>query len=164
MKLSDFSSVLQLGVGLHTGTVLLQSIAEFASAPLSKKIERLVRIARLRRERFKREQRATDNIDAILDELLDAQTNLELKKVQLFSEYKIGALINVIFAVFLYYYLACAAMAPETDVGTVEGWALVLISVSPATLTLIVLAGRWFANTGGVRTSVKGLESKIFAS
>jgi hypothetical protein len=164
MKLSDFSSVLQLGVGLHTGTVLLQAITEFASAPLSKRIERLAKIARLRRERFVREKRNTDAIVAIEAEISDAQSALELKKVHLFFEYKIAALINAIFAFFLYYLLVLAAVAADTEVSPFEATSLASVSIGPALITLIVLTLRWQYHTFRVRATVKKVESRIFTT
>lgn len=164
MKLSDFSSILQLGVGLHTGTVLLQAVAEFASAPLSKKIERLAKIARLRHERFKREGRGTNAIEAVEAEISDVLSALELKKVQLFFEYKIAALINALFAVYLYYYLVLAAVSGDTDVSPYEAGALAFVSSAPAIVTLIVLALRWHYHTGGLRATVKRIGSIIFTT
>jgi hypothetical protein len=41
MTFGDFSSLVQLGVGLHAGTALFQLLSEFGVAPLERRLGRL---------------------------------------------------------------------------------------------------------------------------
>jgi hypothetical protein len=95
MKLGDFASVLQLGVGLHVGSALLQTVAEFASSPISKRIERLAKLAMLRRTRLEKVGSLdTTAAIALEDDTLNTLSALEVKKVQFFNEYRIAATVN----------------------------------------------------------------------
>jgi len=74
---------------------LLQSIAEFASSPISKRIERLAKLAALRRARYQQNNEVLAEKSLELEsEVLDLQSSLELKKVQFFNEYRIAALVK----------------------------------------------------------------------
>jgi hypothetical protein len=163
IKLSDFSSVLQLGVGLHAGTVLLQAIAEFASSPVSHRVERLARMARLKRARFERDGKDTSGVDAIESEILDTQSALELKKVQLFTEYKYAAGLNSIVALVLFGLLVWAAIAADHELSLGLACFIVFLSAGPAIFSLLLLWWRWHSNTSGIRASIKKLESGLFA-
>jgi hypothetical protein len=98
MKLGDFASVLQLGVGLHVGSALLQTVAEFASSPISKRIERLAKLAKLAMLRRTRLEKVgsldTTAAIALEDDTLNTLSALEVKKVQFFNEYRIAATVN----------------------------------------------------------------------
>jgi hypothetical protein len=164
MKLSDFSSVLQLGVGLHAGTVLLQAIAEFASAPMSHRIERLARVAQLRRQRFEHDGKDTSAIEAIQSDILDAQSALELKKVWFFMEYKIAAAMNSIVALTLFGFLVWAAIVADYEVSPRLAFLIVFLSAGPAILSLLTLWWRWHSNTNGIRTTIQKQEGRLFAN
>src|SRR3954464_8092364 len=86
-KLADFASLVQLGVGLHTGTALLQSITEFSGGPLARKLARLTSIARERATKDPRFAASQSRGEELAGEL-------EMKVVQFFNEYKIASLIN----------------------------------------------------------------------
>jgi hypothetical protein len=95
MKLGDFASVLQLGVGLHVGSALLQTVAEFGSSPISKRIERLAKLAMLRHTRLEKVGSLdTTAAIALEDDTLNTLSALEVKKVQFFNEYRIAATVN----------------------------------------------------------------------
>jgi hypothetical protein len=159
MKLSDFSSVLQLGVGLHVGTALLQSIAEFASSPLSKRIDRLARLAALRRMRYEKEKSTSVRQSLELEnEVLDLNTTLELRKVQFFNEYRIAAEVNTGAAILLFALLVWAAINVDHEVGPWLASVLVFASFAPAALSLATLWRRWHVNTGDVRKLTAKIE------
>ena len=162
MRLGDFSSVLQLGVGLHIGTALLQSIAEFASSPLSKRIERLAKLAALRHARsVQRSRELAEQPSTLEGEVLDLQASLELKKVQFFNEYRIAALVNAVAALALFLLLVWAAIKADDLIGWCLAFFVVVSSVSPAILSLGTLWRRWHINTADVRQSTDRIEHKL---
>jgi hypothetical protein len=156
MKLGDFSSILQLGVGLHTGTVLLQSIVEFASAPITRRLERLARIAQLRSNNI--------DCDSSVENALDLQGDLETKKVQFFNEYKAAAKLNACVAFFLFILLAWAAVMYEFPVSIVGAALILLVSVAPAVISLFVLWWRWERNTETIRQKIDSLDRQLLGS
>ncbi len=147
---------------MHAGTALLQSIAEFASSPLSHRINRLVKIAGLRRDRISRGGSDTASIEAIESDILDTQTALELKKLHFFVEYKYAAAMNTIVAFSLFGLLVWAAACAESTVSDQLAFFLVFVSAGPALISLGVLWWRWDDNTAGIRTSIKEHEDKLF--
>jgi hypothetical protein len=162
MRLSDFSSVLQLGVGLHLGTALLQSIAEFASAPLSKRIDRLASLAALRRLRLEKESSPLAPAAAELENnVLDVQATLELKKVQFFNEYRLAAVVNTISAGILSLMLVWAAIEADFVTGYKLAGTIVVVSFAPAILSLCTLWRRWHTNTEDVRIATGSIEKKL---
>ncbi|WP_157158537.1 hypothetical protein [Bradyrhizobium sp. WSM1253] len=161
MKLSDFSSVLQLGVGLHLGTALLQSIAEFASSPLSKRIERLAKLAALRRTRLEKRSDLAEMSLELENEVLDLHSTLELRKVQFFNEYRIAAVVNTIAAVGLFCLLVWAAVQAEDPASIYLAIFLIGASFAPAVLSLGTLWWRWNVNTVDVRKTTAEIERKL---
>jgi len=162
MRLGDFSSVLQLGVGLHVGTAVLQSIVEFASGPTSNRIERLTKLATLRRMRF--EKGDSENLKAALaleNDALDALATLELKKVQFFNEYRIAAIVNTCAAAILFVLLVWAAVKADIAIGYCLGSVMVFLGCAPAVLSLATLWYRWHTNTSDIRRSIKTIERKL---
>jgi hypothetical protein len=143
----SYPSVLQLGVGLHAGTVLLQSIAEFASAPVSHRIDRLAKIARLRRERLEKTCVDTSGAEALESEILNTQSALELKKVQFFTEYKFAAAGNTFIALILFAGLVWAAISADYDVTPALSVLIVFLSAGPALISLVFLWWRWHSST-----------------
>jgi len=162
MRLGDFSSVLQLGVGLHVGTALLQSIAEFASSPISKRIERLAKLAALRRARYQQNNKVLAEKSLELEsEVLDLQSSLELKKVQFFNEYRIAALVNTLSAIALFILLVWAAVRADDSIGFWLASLVVIASFAPATLSLGTLWRRWHVNTADVRRATDKIEHRL---
>ena len=150
MSLSDFSSVLQLGVGLHAGTALLEPILEFASAPIVSRADRLARIAELRISRLKRMGQPHSSAESILDDLNDIRGLLALDRALFFQEYKIAAAINGVFAIVLYGLLSWAAVHPDRAVDAYLATFLVGMSAGPAVASIAVLWWRWRTNTSAI--------------
>jgi hypothetical protein len=158
MKLNDFSSVLQLGVGLHTGTVLLQSVAEFASSPMTIRLARLAKIAELR---CNAKGGSSDSCEVLHEQALDLQADLETKKVQFFNEYRIAAKLNACVAVLLFAVLAWAAIDSDAMVSVSLAAFLIGLSFAPAAISLIVLWRRWQRNTESLRKQIDELDRRL---
>jgi hypothetical protein len=164
MSLSDFSSVLQLGVGLHAGTALLQPILEFASAPIVARADRLARIAELRVDRLRSTQKPYDGAQTLLNDLNDIRGLLALDRVLFFQEYKIAAGANAVFAAILYGLLSWAALNPDHVVGILLAASLIGISAGPAVASLSVLWWRWRTNTASIDEKLDAIQKDIMNS
>jgi hypothetical protein len=154
MSLGDFSSVVQLGVGLHAGTALLQSISQLASAPLSRELGRLKSIAEVRSMKRDDEEH--------LETARDLVGDLEIKKVQFFNEYREIVAINSAIAVGLGVVLAIIAFCAEyKDPPLWLEWLIVVGSLVPAPASILFLWNRWQAHTQGLRDSIDDLRSAM---
>lgn len=139
MKYADFSSLVQLGVGLHLGTALLQMYGELGVAPLVRTIARTRSLFMVPED-----ERPPKPLEDELDRL---ESHYEIFKIQLFQEFRKYVLINSIFAAVLAVILAVIAYKAEDPI--TNGWewtavAMVAISILPAPVTLGVLW--WDAN------------------
>jgi hypothetical protein len=154
MKLSDFSSVVQLGVGLHAGTALVQSVAEFTGTPLSRKIDRLTALA---------EARAARDVDyaECYETALNLAGDLEIKKIQFFNEYKLVVYVSGGFAVGLCVLLAALALAAGWETPIWVATFIISISFGPAGILLWLLHSRWITNTRTLATRVQTLEERL---
>lgn len=161
MSLNDFSSVLQLGVGLHAGTALLQPILEFASAPVVARAERLARIAELRVDRLQRTGKQYAGAQALLNDLNDIRGLLALDRVLFFQEYKIAAAANAVVAAVLYGLLSWAAVRPDQAIGPLLATFIIGLSAGPAVASLAILWSRWRANTAPIAEKLNGLQKDI---
>jgi hypothetical protein len=134
MKYGDFSSLIQLGVGFHVGTALLQMYGELGIAPLVRTIGR-VRSLFLAPEG----ERPTKALEEELDRL---ESKYEIFKIQLFQEYRKYVLSNSIVAFILAVILVVIAYKAQDDVGEGYEWITAImtaLSLLPAPLTLGVL-------------------------
>lgn len=136
MKYGEFSSVVQLGVGLHVGTAVLQLYGELGVQPLSRAIART-------RSLFvaPEQERPPKDIEEDLDRL---ESRYEIFKIRLFKEYKKYVLGNAIVAATLAFVLTLLAFKYDDTI--TEAWEpamvfLVGLSLLPAPVSLSVL---WF--------------------
>jgi hypothetical protein len=151
MKYGDFSSLVQLGVGLHAGTALLQLYGEFGLQPVERAIARL--------------KYALSDQDAASDDLgrlSQLEAELSIFKIQLFNEYKKYMKGNLVIAGILTVCLVYIAFYNDDAIST--GWALMLavLSCIPAPITLAVL---WFDAAQQIRplrNKVSRLEDEIY--
>jgi hypothetical protein len=78
MKYGDFSSLVQLGVGIHLGTALLQLYGELGVQPLVRTIARIESL-------FVDETELPKDVE---DELRRLECDFDIFKIRLFNEYK----------------------------------------------------------------------------
>ncbi len=136
MKYGDFSSVVQLGIGLHVGTAVLQLYGELGVQPLVRVIDRT-------RSLFLAPQNERPD-KAIEDDLDRLESRYEIFKIRLFHEYKKYVIANSLVAAVLAGILIFIAYNSElavTDAGEMATILLVFLSLFPAPITLGVL---WF--------------------
>jgi hypothetical protein len=131
MKYGDFSSLVQLGVGLHVGTALLQMYGELGVAPLVRTIGRA-------RSLFLAPQGERPP-KALEDELDRLESKYEIFKIRLFQEYRKYVRINSIVAIALAIILVVIAYKAQDDVAEGYEWTTVVmfaLALLPAPLTL----------------------------
>jgi hypothetical protein len=136
MKYGDFSSLVQLGVGLHVGTAILQLYGELGVQPLLRAIARTRSLFAVPED-----ERPPKEIENDLDRL---ESRYEIFKIRFFKEYKKYVLANSIVAEALAVILTVLAFKAD-DVIT-EAWEpvtvlFVFLSLFPAPISLGVL---WF--------------------
>jgi len=156
MTLGDFSSVVQLGVGLHAGTALLEAITELAESPLSRRLSRLYKIAETK---LKHQRPGAQDL---YDQASDLIGDLEVKKVQFFNEYKIVVEVNGAVAIVLALLLALISFLFSETTNFVIGLMINLLSLGPASVSLLFLLSRWNSNTAHLRDSVEALHQRLF--
>jgi hypothetical protein len=156
MKYGDLSSIVQLGVGLHVGTAVLQLYTELGIKPLDQKIARI-------RSLFLVENAGERPPEALREELDRIESRYELFKIEFFQEYKwcVGLVTGVacMLAIFL---VIIAAWAEVTIEGAWVGFpaAAIFLSFCPAPVTLALL---WLAaslRVGPLRKDAENLEQR----
>lgn len=130
MNTGDFTSVVQLGVGLHLGTALLQMYGDIGLQPMIRSIDRLKDVAD--------DGDNPPNQDD-LDELNDLVSRFGIFKIRMFVEYREKLLINSGVAVALTAILIWMSFYYSSPLN--PGWAIAICSVSvlPAPVTLLAL-------------------------
>jgi hypothetical protein len=131
MKYGDFSSLVQLGVGLHAGTAILQIYGELGLAPLVRTIDRTRSLFLVPDG-----ERPPKALEAELERL---ESKYEIFKIRLFQEYRKYVLINSSVAAVLAIILAVVAYKAQDDVPVWATVAMSALSLLPAPTTLALL-------------------------
>jgi hypothetical protein len=134
MKYGDFASLVQLGVGLHVGTALLQLYGELGVAPLARALSRTGGLfAAPENERPPKE---------IEEELERLESRYEIFKVRLFKEYRKYVFFNLLTAALLAIILTIIAFKADDAITPAWEWTTILmpvLSVLPGPISLAVL-------------------------
>lgn len=152
MYFGDFSSVVQLGVGLHLGTALLQMYGEIGLQPMIRSIERMQNVAEDPNHPPKDEHR---------DELATIVSRFEVYKIQMFTEYKRYLIVNSIVAAALTLILVLISYLYSTPISPQCSIVFVGLSILPAPVTLFC---HWYDATNALRpllNAAKALEGKM---
>ena len=125
---------MQLGVGLHVGTALLQLYGEFGLQPLVRTLGRIKGLFC---------GTSSNNLSSDLrDRFALLEHKFEIFQVQLFYEYKRFVIVNAGFAVALASILAVLAFFAQADISEGMEWttvAMVALSLLPAPATVVIL-------------------------
>jgi hypothetical protein len=114
MKYGDFASLVQLGVGLHVGTALLQLYGELGVAPLARALSRTRGLfAAPENERPPKE---------IEEELERLESRYEIFKVRLFKEYRKYVFFNLLAAALLAIILTIIAFKADDAITPAWEW------------------------------------------
>ncbi len=152
MKYGDFSSLVQLGVGLHIGTALFQLYGEFGMQPLVRTL------ARIKSMHDDKEDQLPDDLR---EEVNDLEGRFEIFKIQFFNEYKKYFKINSLAAVLLLLLLIVLAYLAEEQVAAEWTVLIVALSALPAPVTLAAL---WLDAANAIKPITKladDLEARI---
>jgi len=159
MKYGDFSSLIQLGVGLHVGTALLQMYGELGIAPLVRTIDRTRSLFLVPES-----ERPPKPLEEDLDRL---ESKYEIFRIRLFQEYRKYVLINSLVAISLAITLVAIAYKAQDDVAAGYEWTTVLMfvfSLLPAPLTLGALWIDANRQVKPMKDEADSLEKKVLAS
>lgn len=134
MKYGDLSSIVQLGVGLHVGTAVLQLYAEFGIAPMERRLARI-------RDLFKLPEGESPPPE-LREELDRLEGRYGLFKINFFRQYRWFVTINSIVAAVLAVFLIVIACKAADDILDGYEWFVVVaigLSFIPAPVMLGVL-------------------------
>jgi hypothetical protein len=148
MKYGDLSSIVQLGVGLHVGTAVLQLYGELGIVPLERRISRIRRLFRLpEAERPSRE---------LEEELNWVESRYELFKIEFFRQYRWCVALNTGVALVLATFLIVIAFKADDPI--LEGQELFAVFAIAASFlpAPLILGSLWF----DAQKRVKTLKSK----
>jgi hypothetical protein len=136
MKYGDFASLVQLGVGLHVGTALLQLYGELGVAPLARVLSRTRSLfAAPENERPPK---------AIEEELERLESRYEIFRVRLFKEYRKYVFFNLFAAGLLAIILTVLAFKAADPITQGWEWTTIFIPAFSALPGPISLAALWF--------------------
>lgn len=135
MKYGDLSSIVQLGVGLHVGTAILQLYSDLGLAPMERRLERI-------RELFDlpEEDRPSPELKEELDRI---EGRYRLFKIEFFKQYRWLVLVNSIIAAMLVVLLIIIAYKSDDPIGPGYDWfpiAAIALAILPAP---IILGSLW---------------------
>lgn len=159
MNYGDFSSLVQLGVGLHLGAALLQMYGELGVAPLARTLGRV-------RGLFSAPESERPPLD-IQVELERIESRFEIFRIQLFQEYRKYVIINSVNAGMLSIILVFLSVYYQSEINDKQDWILVVLvfmSIMPAPISLGIL---WFDASrlvGPMKREADDLERKAISS
>jgi hypothetical protein len=159
MRYGDFSSLVQLGVGLHVGTAILQLYGDIGVQPLVRTISRTRSLFTVPEQ-----ERPPKELEDELDRL---ESRYEIFRIRLFKEYRRYVLANSIVALLLAILLAVLAF--KADDLITGGWEslppfFVFFSLCPALITLGALWLDANRQVKPMKTEADALEKKALAS
>lgn len=134
MKYGDLSSIVQLGVGLHVGTAVLQLYSELGMAPMERRLARI-------RDLFKLPESECPSAE-LREELDRLEGRYGLFKIGFFKQYRwLVAANSIVAAVLAIFLIIIACKAGDEILARHEWFAVVAVGLSfiPAPLMLGVL-------------------------
>ena len=153
MKLGDFSSLVQVGIGLHAGAGLLQLFSEFGLEPLERRLTRLD--GYLLRRGLPPEDPRRERIE-------DLKGSLTIFKIQLSNEHRKYVITNFVVAGFLLFVLVVISFLNDEQIEW--GYALLLAGVCclPAIYSVIIYFRRATPQIQALQHQILSLERNLF--
>jgi hypothetical protein len=155
MKVQDFFSIVQLGVGIHVGTAILHLIGEFGVAPVERRIENIAM--------WLREESAGIKLEDEEEELKDIQLLVHIYKTEYTNEYRKLAIGMIGVAGVLAFALAIMSFVADSDISIVVGLGLVLLSFVPAMIAFAYMLQKATAALAPIIRQVDGMEGSMRA-
>lgn len=127
MNLQDFFSIVQLGVGVHAGTAILQLTGEFGVAPVERRLAALHRWIAKERERGFKLEREVERLSLIEVDLILFKSKYDrVYRRSVNWTFGCGALLTLA--------LAAMSFAAQYEVNVYLGLMIVTFSIAPAPL------------------------------
>jgi hypothetical protein len=154
MKVQDFFSIVQLGVGIHAGTALLQLSGEFGLAPVERRIDNLTTWL---------EQSAIEgrSLPECEDDLRVVKTRLQTARAGYQRIYRNCVYVTFGFGIFLAWLLAVMSFLADADIDYLPGLGIVLLCFVPAIITYAILWGKVTKALEPIRMAVERIEEQI---
>jgi hypothetical protein len=150
----DFFTVVQLGVGIHAGTAILQLSGEFGIAPVERRVDNIAR--------WLGEEREENNILSEQEDQLKAiKARIYIYKLQYAYVYRKQVYIMLGFAAGLLFCLDIMSFVAEADISLLIGLSLVLLCVFPAALYFAYLWQQSTAALAPIERAVSRMEEAI---
>lgn len=138
MKYGDFSSLVQLGVGLHIGTAILQMYGEIGAQPLARTIGRIKSLV---------DHKADEHSD-LASRLDKLEADYDIFRIKLFNEFKSLIVVCSIAAALNAVTLTVISYLFDDQINDVLSIFVVALSLLPAPVTLGIL---WATASSEVR-------------
>lgn len=155
MKFGDFASLVQLGIGIHAGTAVLQLLSEFSLSPLETRAERISKLV----AHFEKQGRDLTYEQAILNKI---KTDIILCKGRHFVAYRRHTGRNFGVAFLLLFILIWISFDPEAQLSVGGALILSLLCFTPALGSFIWLSLQARKSLDSAQENLKILESNIF--
>jgi hypothetical protein len=153
MKCGDFSSLVQLGIGLHAGAGLLQLFSEFGLGPLERRLARLDGYLATR---------GLPADDPKLERIEDLKGSVAIFKIQLGNEHRRYVTSNFVVAGWLFFALVVISFLYDEQIHW--PWALILSGACclPAIYSVIFYFLRASPQIEALTHQVRSLEQSLF--
>lgn len=153
MTYGDFSSLIQLGVGLHAGTALFQVVSEFGIAPIEKRIDRVDQFVTT----------SLPNSKTLIREVRSLKAKLSILNTKAHLEYKKFVQANFVVAALL---LLCLVAISFNFGSEISYWFAIPLSLAcflPAAYTVWAHWRKMKSPLAKLKKSVEACEKKAFA-
>lgn len=174
MKYGDFSSLVQLGVGLHVGTALLQIYGEIGVAPLERRLARLRSLVEASESpgdqvagelgdgvgEAPTEENATSSNGEVELTLSRLESDLVIFKVQFSQEYWWYTRVNAVVAGLLIIFLIVISYKFDDELPGFISIVFTFFSALPALMSLAMLWGGSERVLSPLRQRVEKLEDR----
>ena len=154
MNVQDFFSIVQLGIGIHAGTAILQISGEFGVAPVERRVAAMESWIRQEKERGFELEGESDKLALVRVDLILFKANYDhLYTRSVYGTFAFGGLLTLM--------LAGMSFFAQAEICLMTGLMIVGLSVLPA---LVIFGRLWWKSSGAlapIETKVKVLESRV---
>lgn len=160
--MQDFFSIVQLGVGIHAGTAILQLSGELGVGPVERRVNSLQLWLEEEKAEIGEKAAAQEKQLEEFDERLSIlRTDISIYRVRYERLYRRSIYGTFGFAGGLSFTLAIMSFLADSDISIVLGLLLVLLCFVPATL---IFANLWQVSSNAltsIRQKVTDLENRL---
>lgn len=141
MNVQDFYSIVQLGVGIHAGTAILQISGELGVAPVEKKVANIKEWLREEKDRGFQLEEIEDKLNLIKIDLSVFRSNYDrLYRGSVHWTFGFGCLLTLM--------LVLMSFFAEVKISTFVGLLIVGLSTVPA---VAIFAHLWYKSSDSLR-------------